>query len=272
MRTHGFAVFARIMHRSICFFFMCCSSVLYAQESGVTAQSASKSVVISISGQISKNLLATIERSVAQVSGDPIPAGLIVLLDSPGGDGEAAMKIGRLLRRLKAHVFVTGQCASACIFVLAGGVVRGAPGLSVGIHRGRITLSDANAKVLGDVDVSQSPEARSILNRYEHAAEVYFSEMGMSPALFEAMQAHQQKGVYRLSAKEIFLFGLAGIEPVYLAQRAPVFEKLKRPERMDSAEFLRRTMKVASHCAKFDRKPTEFLACYKMVLRDDLLN
>ncbi len=272
MRMNTFVGSVMIVRRWVCFCFIFFCPILFAQDQGSTVPQHSKSVVISISGQISKNLLTTITQSTSQVFGDPIPAGLIVMLDSPGGDAEAAMKIGRLLRKTKAHVFVTGQCASACIFVLAGGVVRGAPGLSVGIHRGRITISDANAKVLGDVDVNQSPEARKFLNRYEYAAEVYFSEMGMSPALFEAMQAHQQKGVYRLSTKEIISFGLSGIEPAYLDQRALRYEKLEKPQKMNSAELLRRTMKVASYCTKFDRKPTEFLACYKEVLIDGLLN
>ena len=112
------------------------------------APNQGKVMVIGINGLISKNALEKVRQSIGQVSGDPIPAGLIVLLDSAGGDGVAAMQIGRLLRKANAHVFVTGECASACIFVLASGVVRVAPSYSVGIHRGRVTMSDANAKNL----------------------------------------------------------------------------------------------------------------------------
>ena len=133
-------------------------------------------VVVSISGQISKNVLAKIKKSIAGVTGDPLPAGLIVLLDSPGGDGMAAMEIGRLLRASNAHVFVTGQCASACIFVLAAGVVRGAASLSVGIHRGRITMSDADAKILSDVDVSKNADAQNTLRSIFLMEKNYFAE------------------------------------------------------------------------------------------------
>jgi hypothetical protein len=77
------------------------------------------------------------------------------------------MQIGRLLRKANAHVFVTGQCASACVFVLAAGVVRGAPAYTVGIHRGRITMSDANAKVIKEVDVNEDPAAKKILLDFE---------------------------------------------------------------------------------------------------------
>ena len=156
-------------------------------------------VLMGIQGQISKQVLERVRQSIGRVQGDPIPAGLIVLLDSPGGDGNAAMAIGRLLRAANAHVFVTGQCASACIFLLASGVVRSAAAYSVGIHRGRITISDANAKVIQEVNIEENPKAKAALLQFEGLALNYFQEMGMSDALFPLMQAHQLKGVYRMS-------------------------------------------------------------------------
>ena len=229
-------------------------------------------VVMAIKGQISKKVLASIQGSISNVVGDPIPAGLIVLLDSPGGDGIAAMKIGEILRANKAHVFVTGQCASACIFVLASGVVRGAPAYTVGIHRGRITKTDENAKILEEVDIKSNPQAKALLERFEKAVPVYFSQMGMPPELFQAMQSHQYKGVYRLSNEEIIFYGLSGFEPQYLDLRAELYEKMQGPYHMDRDELHRRTLKVASRCAEFDQKHTAFINCYKQVLKDPFLN
>jgi hypothetical protein len=229
-------------------------------------------VVMGINGQISKNVLAAVRKNIDQVAGDPVPAGLIVLLDSPGGDGIAAMNIGRLLRQAHAHVFVTGQCASACIFVLASGVVRGAPAYTVGIHRGRITVSDSNAKIIREIDVKDNPEAKKLLDQFEKFAPQYFSEMGMPPDLFQAMQSHQYRGVYRLSSQEIIFYGLGGFEPAYLDKRAQLYESLPSPYRMDKDELHARTMKVASRCSEFDRKHTQFIQCYKQVLRDPYLN
>jgi hypothetical protein len=195
-----------------------------------------------------------------------------VLLDSPGGDGIAAMKIGEILRANKAHVFVTGQCASACIFVLASGVVRGAPAYTVGIHRGRITKTDENAKILEEVDVKSNPQAKALLERFEKAVPVYFSQMGMPPELFQAMQSHQYKGVYRLSTEEIVFYGLSGFESQYLDLRTELYEKMQGPYRMDKDELHRRTLKVASRCAEFDQKHTAFINCYQQVLKDPFLN
>jgi hypothetical protein len=229
-------------------------------------------VVMAIRGQISKKVLASIRESIGNVNGDPMPAGLIVLLDSPGGDGIAAMKIGEMLRANKAHVFVTGQCASACLFVLASGVVRGAPAYTVGIHRGRITRSDENAKILEEIDIKSNPQAKELLERFEKAVPVYFSQMGMPPELFQAMQSHQYKGVYRLSNEEITFYGLNGFEPKYLDARAALYEKMPGPYHMDKDELHRRTLKVASRCAEFDQKHPAFINCYKQVLRDPFLN
>lgn len=231
-----------------------------------------KIMVIGVNGQISKNALEKVKQLIGQANGDPIPAGVIVLLDSSGGDGVAAMQIGRLLRKANAHVFVTGQCASACIFVLAGGVVRVAPSYSVGIHRGRITMSDANARIIKEVDVNDDPAAKATLQYFEKQAPIYFSEMGMSPDLFPLMQAHQMKGVYRLSSAEISKTQLSGFESGYLEQRAAFYQSQTSPYKMDENEFKRRTMKVSSRCSGFNKHHTEFIKCYKETLRDPFLN
>ena len=243
-----------------------------ATEPTESAKPESKVVVIAIHGQISKKVLESVRANIGQVRADNVPAGLIVLLDSPGGDGIAAMKIGRLLRKANAHVFVTGQCASACIFVLASGVVRGAPAYSVGIHRGRITISDANAKIIKEIDAKEDPAAERLLQEFERDASLYFAEMGLPSDLFRAMQAHQQKGVYRLSGREVIFYGLSGFDGEYLKKRALLFESQKGSSRMDADELARRSAKVASRCAEFDKKPNDFIVCYKNVLRDPYVN
>jgi hypothetical protein len=52
-----------------------------------------------------------------------VPRGATVSLDSPGGNVEAAMESGRLirLRELQTEVAPGGSCASACVWAFAGG-------------------------------------------------------------------------------------------------------------------------------------------------------
>ena len=216
--------------------------------------------------------LESIKAAFPLAMGDPIPAGLIVLLDSSGGDGAVAMEIGRMLRTAQAHIFVTGQCSSACMFILASGVVRGAPAYTVGIHRGRITVTDAEGKILKEVNTNENSKAASALKKFERDAEEYFSEMGMSPQLFTAMQNHTQKGVYRLSHTEVTKFGLVGFDQRYFNERVKFFEAQKGAYKMDGTELRQRTARVASRCGDFQSDRKRFIDCYSEVLRDRYLN
>ena len=265
-----------LLFSQICIVIVCfLGDPAFAREDPVERPAATRTanvVVMTISGRISKRTLESFKSASPVAKGDPIPAGLIVLLDSSGGDGAVAMEIGRMLRRAKAHIFVTGQCSSACMFILASGVVRGAPPYTVGIHRGRITVTDPDGKILKEVDASENPKAAAALKKFEQDAQAYFAEMGMPPQLFAAMQAHTQKGVYRLNHSEVAKFGLTGFEPQYFDQRAKLFEAQKGPYRMDGSELRRRTARVASRCGEFHADRKKFVDCYSEVLRDRFLN
>lgn len=227
-----------------------------------------KVVVMSIKGSISRNLLQKVKDNIAQVQGDPVPAGLIVLIDSKGGDGFAAMQIGRMLRARKAHVFVSGDCASACVFILASGVVRGASAYSVGIHQGRVTISDDNAKVIREVDLAKEPKAQQALERFERASVEYFAQMGISSQFYPTMRSHKYKGVHRLNHEELVSFGLIGFENSYLAERSAFYERQTGAYRMDQDELRRRTLRVGGQCAIQARHQNEFVQCYKEILKD----
>jgi len=253
------------------FVFLSHSGFLLA-DVGERPNAGSQVTVMTIKGPISNKTVGFVQTSLEKVHGDPIPAGLIVLLDSSGGDGIAAMKIGRMLRPARAHIFVTGHCSSACTFILASGVVRGAPAYTVGVHRGRITKTDGAGKILSEVDLTENPKAAAALKKFERDAKAYFAEMGMSALLFETMQSHERKGVFRLSHAEIAKFGLSGFDPQYFAQRSQFYEAQKGVYRMDGQELRRRTAKVASRCGEFQSDRKGFTGCYLEVLRDKYLN
>lgn len=224
--------------------------------------------IIQIKGAISRKLLANLKSSITSSADDPIPAGLIIMLDSRGGDGMAAIEIGRLLRKANAHVFVNGECSSACILVLAGGVVRGAPTFSIGIHQARITLSTDAGVIKKEVSVNEDPQAKFLLEKFDASAKTYFSDMEIPPDLFIAMQSHPSKRIYRLSSHEITAYGLNGIEPNYLIERTQMYAQ--RPGRWpkDPDELMRRTAKVSTECMRFDSNPVDFTKCYRKVLQD----
>lgn len=224
--------------------------------------------VIQIKGAISKKLLSKLQQTITASEADPIPAGLIVFLDSKGGDGMAAIEVGRMLRRANAHVFVNGECSSACILLLAGGVVRGAPTFSIGIHQARITLSSDAGVIKKELDANEDPVARALLQKFDQSAKVYFADMEIPPDLFTAMQSHSSKRIYKLSSPEITAYGLNGIEEAYLKQRTQLY--VQRPGRWpkDEDELLRRTTKVSTECMPHEANPVEFTKCYHRVLQD----
>jgi hypothetical protein len=224
--------------------------------------------LIQIKGSISRTLLAKLKQHTLPEGMDPIPAGLIVMLDSKGGDGIAAIEIGRILRNAKANIFVTGECSSACIFVLSGGVVRGAPTFIVGIHQACITLSNNSGVISKEVDAQSNAVAKSLLEQFDRSARVYFADIGIPADLFIAMQSYPAKRLHRLSSQEITLYGLNGIEDDYLMERAAFYEAQPGRWPKDKDEFLRRTMKVSTECLPYDAKPVEFVRCYRRTLQD----
>lgn len=224
--------------------------------------------IIQIKSTISRKLLAYLKKNIVPTEFDSIPAGLIVFLDSRGGDGMAAIEIGKLLRKANAHVFVNGECSSACILVLAGGVVRGAPTFSIGIHQARVTLSSDSGVIKKEVDAREDPIARSMLEKFNSSTKVYFDEMEIPPDLFTAMQSHSTKRVHRLSNSEITAYGLNGIESGYLKQRAQMYAQKPGRWPKESDELSRRTMKVATECMGYEANPVDFTKCYRRVLQD----
>jgi ATP-dependent protease ClpP protease subunit len=246
------------------------STVKFTESAkGADATSQEQQIqIVQIKGAISKKLLANIRKNISPLDSDPIPAGLIVFLDSRGGDGMAAIEIGKILRKANAHVFVSGECSSACILVLAGGIVRGAPTFSVGIHQARVTLSSDSGVIKKEVDANQDPIAKSMLETFNGAAKAYFAEMDIPPDLFKAMQSHTTKRVYRLSSPEITAYGLNGIEKDYLERRVQMYAQKPGRWPKEPDELARRTMKVPTDCINHESNPVEFTKCYRRVLQD----
>jgi hypothetical protein len=113
-------------------------------------------------------------------------AGDAVLMSSPGGDLDQAIIMGEIIRSrgLVTAVGVSdasgrihsSYCASACVFVYAGGKVRiGVAGSTLGVHR-FVTLTPGRDPV-----AETQRTAGMVLN--------YMTRMGISSAVVEAMSA-----------------------------------------------------------------------------------
>lgn len=127
--------------------------------------------------------------------------GMVVHLNSGGGQLVSAIAIGRLLRQMKgvAVIEAGSTCFSACVYVLAGAPYRVVqPGAVVGVH-----------KPYDPDDDHLPPEQReSKQARLDAFVRTYLKEVNVPPALYDAMlQAPQGRALPR---SELRWYGLAG--------------------------------------------------------------
>ena len=157
----------------------------------------------------------------------------ILLIHSPGGSVNSSIAFGRILRKLGAVVvvaramdvgqipratagrrdqglsanlrFMSGTCASACVYALAGGAKRVVPPESrIAVHR--------MAGNIGHFD----PATREYENRqvYAGATELdaltsYIHDMGVSTDLVDIAESVPHENALVLTSKEIRKLGLA---------------------------------------------------------------
>lgn len=243
------------------------SGVAWAQDAATApppkaAATGARVVGIGFRGPIKAGDVERLRQAIALADEERVPARLVVFFDSGGGDGLAAMRIGRMLRHARAHVFVVKRCASACILAYAGGVYRDALPGTLGIHRGRITAAGAQERLV-DVDPGASPVARMLLTDAEAQMQEHLLEMGMQAQLFDAMQAVDPHDMRWLDAAEAASLGLTGFDPVYLGERA---KDMQVRYGIAEDEYVRRSRGVLSRCADLAAQHAAFIACYRKQL------
>ena len=219
--------------------------------------------MIEVKGDIGPDLVKMLRGTLEAADPERLPAGAVLLIDSRGGDGLAAMEIGRMVRAARAHVFVRGRCTSACVFILAGGVVRGsAIEQTIGIHRPRLTTFVKNIGIV-DINTASNPNAARALETANRRAEDFLREMGMPDELFRVMMAVPSEMTKFLSAHELAELGLLGFDDRYLAARAPAAADRYN---VSEVEYMRRTMMVHDKCVAGFATPQAFVRCYRRVL------
>jgi hypothetical protein len=139
--------------------------------------------------------------------------GILVKLDSSGGDVIEALKIGRLIRRnfMWTEVTPNSRCASACVFILQAGVARFADDQSqIIVHRP--TFDAASFSGLDD------EAARNAYNNMVSNLRIYFiDEMGGSEEAFRLIMATPSSAPRMLTDEEISRLGLIGKDPAFEA-------------------------------------------------------
>ena len=129
-------------------------------------------------------------------------AGNSVSLAGSGGDVDAAMELGRVLRKLGVSTLVEhgDQCLSSCVFAFMGGDRRTVAG-RIGIHR---PYFSSTRKV---------PDRRAYYRQLQKKLQQYIEELDFPPSLYEAVMAAPPESISILTAADLKRFYLQGMSP-----------------------------------------------------------
>jgi hypothetical protein len=212
------------------------------ENNSVAAQITVKGCgVVTLSGEIDSQTPTLLQHSVDNCRRHRTP---VLDLDSPGGDLDAAMQAGRIVRTWQGITDVPkgAQCASACVFVLLGGVQRLVEG-TIGLHRPYST----------DM-TSSSDEAAKKYRSMRAKVLSYLQEMNIPDRLLDAMNAVGPQRIRWLSGSK----NEKELEELWIQGRDPVWEDLalsrKAQELNISNEELIKRAQLAQACEVFLKK------------------
>lgn len=135
-------------------------------------------------------------------SGKQKIAGNTMWLASKGGDIDAAMDLGRLLRRMGVFTLVgkDDQCLSACVFAFMGGERRVVAG-QLGIHRPFLPV------------VLDTPDRQGRFLYLQKVLRNYIEELDFPASLYEAVMVVPPQSMHMLDLADLKRFFLDGISP-----------------------------------------------------------
>lgn len=175
--------------------------VLFAQNAPAIVVSVDN-LAVHLVGEIAAKDVVELKKYIGRS-----PVGYVVLyVNSRGGDWEAAMALGRLLRASRSAVTVDegSLCLSSCILLLAGATTRIVDERArVGIHR---PFSSSTKPVSFE-------QAQAQYRRLEEQTREYLREMNMPESLWDAVVATSPEKMKILSHKELETFRLSGKDP-----------------------------------------------------------
>ncbi len=166
-------------------------------------QVSSEEVQVFLQGSITpEDVYAAREMEDLINSGRQRIAGNAVSLSGNGGDIDAAMEVGRVLRRLGVSTFVArgNQCLSSCVFAFMGGERRNVAG-RIGIHRPYFSSTRK---------VTDRP---AYYRRLQRRLQQYFEELDFPRSLYEALMAVPPESMSILTAADLKRFYLQGMSP-----------------------------------------------------------
>lgn len=193
-----------------------------------------------LEGTISKADVAAFRKIAKQVaSNPPSNQALIVNLNSKGGDIRSAIEIGQIVRRIPRSAALVGRddlCASACVFVLAGAVLRSVSG-KIAIHR----------PYSMNTEEKKYPDRQREFSELSRAAKDYLEQMNVPLGLYDEMMQIQPQAIKVLSDAELQRFGLDRNDPVY---QDLLDSDTARSYGLSKTDYLSRKARASQICQK----------------------
>lgn len=161
-----------------------------------------------------------------------------VLLNSGGGDVEAAIKIGEFIRSKRLSTIVSSQssCASACVLTLLGGVERTVVG-DVGLHRPYINKYSGS-----------EAESRSGYEKTNKIIFSYLRKMNITESLLGAMNTIPPGEVKWITDyDQLTELNIRGSDPIYADERDSANA---RKYNISKQEYYKRQQRIDSVCSE----------------------
>lgn len=179
------------------------SDTAYARVSASAEATPAEEVRVFLSGEITQ---ADVESALVMASllksGKQKIAGNTVWLASNGGDIDAGMELGRLLRQLHVVTLIdkNDRCLSACVFAFMGGERRSVAG-QLGIHRPFLPFTE------------ETPNRQVRFRLLQKTLKSYMEELDFPDSLYEAMMAVPPESMQILAPADLKRFYLEGMSP-----------------------------------------------------------
>jgi hypothetical protein len=227
-----------------------------AQPAAAAGECKSTGCIFTLQGPIFPASVAALQSKLAS---RPPGASVLLLVDSEGGDVEAAMALGRAIRAAAPVSVIVSQsdCLSSCVLAIAGATNRQLKAGRVGIHR----------------PYSNGPPAASFLanatrfKELEGRIRLYLNEMNLPPALLDEMLRYEPQTMHILTQEELSRFRLEGSDYIWQDQ---IDSRLAQIYGLDKGTYLSRRAKAESSCKQSLNTPESaqsWINCKETILR-----
>lgn len=228
-----------------------------AQAMQITVHGTVSEPVVGMHGAIEIGDTEKLARQLAAIK-KPLSAsghrviGMTVVIESNGGNVSEALKLGRFLRANNAVIYADKTCGSSCIFVLAGGVVRGGRARLI-IHR-----------PFG-VEISQQP-LPGTMRKVEQELGAYLREMNMPGRLVDMIFSIAPEHAHELSASETAELRLNQMDIEYAEDLSTYNARVSGLSRVEYMRRLRLYRQKLDECDDGRKTPAKLMQCFRSAL------